>query len=76
MQLRQHDPNATDQVKMTQRIMLFAMPLVMAFFTAGFPVGVGIFWISSQVFQVVTDVVLLKKANVKIRLPFMKERGE
>jgi len=73
MQLRSFDPNATDQIKMTQKIMLFAMPLMMAFFTANFPVGVGIFWISSQVFQVITDVVLLKKAKVKIRLPFMKE---
>jgi len=72
MQLRTFDPNADDRTKMTQKIMLFAMPLMMAFFTVNFPVGVGIFWISSQVFQVATDLVLLKKAGIKISLPGMK----
>jgi len=76
MQLRTFDANADDRTKMTQKIMLFAMPVMMAVFTVNFPVGVGIFWITSQVFQVGTDIVLLKKSGTKIRLPFMKAKED
>jgi len=76
MQLRTHDPNADERAKMMQKIMLFGMPAMMAFVTVGFPMGVGLFWITSQVFQVVTDIILLKKSGTKIQLPFMKSSDE
>jgi YidC/Oxa1 family membrane protein insertase len=70
MQIRTHDPNADDRAKMMQKVMLFGMPLMMAVFTINFPTGVALFWITSQVFQVVQDYIMLKRANIPIRLPF------
>jgi len=72
MQLRQYDPNATEQVKMQQRIMLVVMPIFMAFITVGLPAGVGLFWIVSQTFMVIQELILNKKAGIKFRLPFVK----
>ena len=72
MQLRMNDPNADDRTKMMQKIMLFVMPIMMAVFTVNFPIGVGLFWIVSQLCQLVTDFVLIKKSGTKIRLPFKK----
>jgi len=74
MQLRNYDPNATDQVKMQQKIMMFAMPPVMAFFTASFPVGVGIFWLVGQIFQMCVDIVLNKKSGISMVPSFLKKK--
>jgi len=71
-QLRTADPDATDQAKMQQRMMLIVMPLMMAFFTVTFPVAVGIYWIASQVFGVVQDLIMNKRAGIKFKLPFVK----
>ncbi|MCL2840428.1 MAG: YidC/Oxa1 family membrane protein insertase [Defluviitaleaceae bacterium] len=73
MQLRNYDPNANDQAKMMQKIMLFVMPVMMAVFTVNFPIGVAIFWITGSTFQLVTDLIMLKRSGTKFRLPFMKE---
>ena len=77
MQKRTFDPNADDKVKMQQKIMLYAMPIVMAAFTFGLPAGVGIFWITSQIFQATQDFVMFKRDGVKLDLPFLgkKESG-
>ena len=72
MQLRMHDPNATDQQKMQQKIMLAVMPIMMSVFTVQFPAGVGIFWITGQVFAVVQELVMNRKAKIPFRLPFVK----
>jgi YidC/Oxa1 family membrane protein insertase len=49
---------------MQQRIMMFAMPIMMGAFTVFYPVGVGIYWIASSVFQVVQQVFLNQKYGV------------
>ena len=56
------DPNSM----MQQRVMLFIMPLMMGGFTVFYPVGVGIYWITSSVFQVVQQVYLNKKYGVNL----------
>ena len=78
MQKRTFDPNADDRIKMQQKIMLYAMPVVMAAFTFGLPAGVGIFWITSQIFQATQDFVMFKKDGIKLDIPFLskKESGE
>ena len=43
---------------MQQRIMMFVMPLMMGAFTVFYPVGVGIYWITSSVFQVIQQAIL------------------
>ena len=73
MQKRTHDPNADDKVKMQQKIMLYAMPIVMAAFTFGLPAGVGIFWITSQIFQATQDFVMFKRDGVKLEIPFLSK---
>jgi len=71
-QLRTLDPDADDKAKMQQRMMLIVMPLMMAAFTVTFPVAVGIYWIASQVFGVVQDLIMNKRAGIPFRLPFVK----
>ena len=77
MQKRTFDANADDKVKMQQKIMLYAMPIVMAAFTFGLPAGVGIFWITSQIFQATQDFIMFKRDGVKLDIPFLgkKESG-
>jgi YidC/Oxa1 family membrane protein insertase len=69
-QQRMYDPNADEKVMMQQKIMLVVMPLFMGFITVTMPGGVALFWITSQVFQIVQDLIWCKKDNIKIRLPF------
>jgi len=71
-QLRTADPDADERVKLQQRLMLVMMPLVLAFVTVGLPVAVGIYWIASQVFGVVQDIVMNMRAGIKFKLPFVK----
>ena len=56
------DNNAVTQ----QRVMMFFMPLLMGFFTVNYPIGVGIYWITSSVFQVVQQAYLNKKYSVNL----------
>jgi YidC/Oxa1 family membrane protein insertase len=51
------------QAKMQQRMMMFVMPIMMGFFTFNIPIGVGIFWITSSVFQVVQQAILNKRTS-------------
>jgi YidC/Oxa1 family membrane protein insertase len=41
-----------------QRIMNIVMPLMMAWITTSLPGGIGIYWITSNLFQVIQQVVL------------------
>jgi YidC/Oxa1 family membrane protein insertase len=72
MQQKNYDANADERAVMMQKMMLFVMPAMIAFFTVGLVAAVGVFWITGQIFQIITDVVLMKKANIPIRLPFQK----
>jgi len=46
--------------KMQQRIMLFGMPLFLGFITAGMPIGVGIYWVFSNIYQIGQHYILTK----------------
>jgi len=76
MQQRTYDPNADAQAAMMQKMMLFVMPVMIAFFTINLVAAVGIFWITGQIFQIVQDLIYLKKTGTKIRLPFVKQSPE
>jgi len=66
-QQRQSDPNSmTDTMRTQQRIMFFVMPIMMAVFTAAFPVGVGIFWITSQMYAVIQELILNRKNKIPL----------
>jgi YidC/Oxa1 family membrane protein insertase len=72
MQQRTFDPNADERAVMTQKMMLFVMPFMMAFFTIQLVAAVGVFWITGQIFQSIQDIIMLKKSGTPIRLPFSK----
>ncbi|MCL1862871.1 MAG: YidC/Oxa1 family membrane protein insertase [Defluviitaleaceae bacterium] len=72
MQQRTFDPNADERAVLTQKMMLFVMPVMMAFFTVGLVAAVGVFWITGQLFQIIQDIILLKKSGTPIRMPFAK----
>jgi len=76
MQQRTFDPNADERAQLTQKMMLFVMPVMMAFFTVGLVAAVGVFWITGQLFQIIQDFVLLKKSGTPIRMPFAKPTPE
>ncbi len=40
------------QMEQMQKMMLYVMPLMIGFFTATFPAGVGIYWLTSTIFGV------------------------
>ena len=46
--------------KQMQKVMLYAMPFMLGFFTINFPAGVGVYWIASSIFQFVQQIILNK----------------
>ena len=65
----------TDGEKTTQQtVMLVVMPIFLAAITIGFPAGVGIFWITSNIFQITQQYVMNKKAGIAINIPFFNRR--
>jgi len=46
--------------KMQQKIMLFGMPLFLGYITSIMPIGVGIFWVTSNIFQMLQHYALTK----------------
>jgi len=52
---------ATDQTqKQMQKVMLYMMPFMLGFFTIQMAAGVGVYWITSSIFQFVQQMVLNK----------------
>jgi YidC/Oxa1 family membrane protein insertase len=62
------------QAKTMQTVMMTVMPLFMGFITVSFPAGVGLYWITSNLYRVVQQLIMNKKAGVAFRLPFVKEK--
>ena len=58
--------NKDSNAAMQQKVMLFVMPIMMGGFTVFYPVGVGIYWIASSVFQVIQQIFLNKKYGVSL----------
>ena len=55
-----------DRAKAQQKMMMVVMPIMMGAMTIGLPAGVGIFWITSSVFQVGQQVVLNQKSGIPL----------
>lgn len=47
-----NEPDMAAQMQQMQRMMVWVMPIMIAFFTATFPAGVGIYWLTSTVFGI------------------------
>ncbi len=53
--------NQSEQAKSQQKIMLIVMPIFIGFTTIGLSAGVGLYWITSSVFQIVQQLVINKQ---------------
>ncbi len=52
---------ASDQnAAMTQKVMLIVMPIMMGWMTISMPAGVGLYWITSNLFHLIQQIVLNK----------------
>jgi len=61
-----------DRAKTQQTIMMVIMPVFMGFITITMPAGVGLYWIFSNLFRLIQQLVMNAKQGIKFRLPFMK----
>jgi YidC/Oxa1 family membrane protein insertase len=59
------------QAKTMQTVMMTVMPLFMGFITVSFPAGVGLYWITSNLYRLVQQIVMNKQAGVPFKLPFI-----
>ncbi len=58
-------PPTSEQAKQQQKIMLIAMPIFMGFTTIGLSAGVGLYWITSSIFQIIQQIVINKQVVQK-----------
>jgi len=63
--MNKQQPPAEGQAKTTQMAMTYGMPIFIGFTTINFPAGVGIYWITSTVFQVFQQMFLGKYYDKK-----------
>ena len=69
--LSQQVSTSTDpKMKTQQTMMMVIMPIFMAFITVSMPAGVGVYWITSSVFQVAQQLVMNRNAG----LPLFKKK--
>ncbi|MCL2360287.1 MAG: YidC/Oxa1 family membrane protein insertase [Defluviitaleaceae bacterium] len=61
-----------DKAKTQQTIMMVIMPIFMGFITITMPAGVGLYWIFSNLFRLIQQIVMNSKQGIKFRLPFAK----
>lgn len=63
----QNKNNENDQINQTMKSMNIMMPIMSAVFCYGFATGIGVYWIASSVFMVITQLIVnaqLKNMNV------------
>jgi len=62
-----------DRAKTQQTMMMVVMPIFMGFITVTMPAGVGLYWIFSNLFRLLQQLVMNTQQGIKFRLPFQKE---
>ena len=60
---------------MQQRMMMVVMPAMMGVMTIGLPAGVGIFWITSSMYQLFQQLVMNQRMGIR-NLPDNWKWGE
>lgn len=64
------EPDMAEQMQQMQKMMIWIFPFMIAFFTATFPAGVGIYWLTSTVFGIAQQ----KFVNWQIDQPKVKRK--
>jgi len=67
---------ADEKAKTQATLMMVIMPLMMGFFTVTMPAGVGLYWIVSNLFRLVQQLIMNARQGIKFRLPFVGPREE
>ena len=70
--------SADEKSRSTQRMMMIVMPVMMGFMTVGLPAGVGIYWITSSVFQVGQQLIMNARSGISVTagIPFLKKNDK
>ncbi len=55
--------NGNDQAAQTQKMMMYMMPVMMGFMSFSLSAGVGLYWITSSIFQVIQQLVINRKRS-------------
>ncbi len=53
------------QMRTQQRVMNITMPLIMAWFTTSVPAGLGVYWITGNIFMIFQQLILTKHFELK-----------
>jgi YidC/Oxa1 family membrane protein insertase len=61
--MARNGPAATDQAAQTQKIMLYVFPLVFLFYGFKFPIGVLLYWLTTNVWSMVQQRVVINRMN-------------
>ena len=62
-----------ERAKQQQKMMMVIMPVMMGAMTVGLPAGVGIFWITSSIYQIGQQLLLNRKMGVQVKwIPWKK----
>ncbi len=61
--MNKQNKSADKNAKMQQQIMLIFMPLMMGWFTISMPAGVGLYWTTTNVFQLFQQLIMNKQAD-------------
>jgi YidC/Oxa1 family membrane protein insertase len=61
--MARNGPAANDQAAQTQKIMLYVFPLVFLFYGFKFPIGVLLYWLTTNVWSMVQQRVVINRMN-------------
>jgi membrane protein insertase Oxa1/YidC/SpoIIIJ len=62
-QLMARNTSADPQQQQTQKIMMYVMPVFLAFISFNLPLGVLVYWVTTNLWQVVQQQVVLREAS-------------
>jgi len=65
-----NEPDMAEQMQQMQKMMIWIFPVMIGFFTATFPAGVGIYWLTSTVFGIAQQ----KFVNWQLDRPQVKRK--
>lgn len=68
--------STTDQAMQQQKIMMIVMPIMMFFMSMGLSAGVGLYWITSSIFQVFQQIFLNHNIRKKYHLGHYKDKPD
>lgn len=76
MTRRNKNQSLDPQVASQQKIMNIVMPLMMMWITTSIPAGVGVYWVVSNVFQIVQQFILGKHFDNKLKREELENGGK